>query len=63
MALAEELTERWSASWCYCYLIDGCEQVRDYDRAAQWCRKVEEWSARANISFLNRACRAHYAAS
>jgi predicted nucleic acid-binding protein len=24
--------------------IYACERVRDYDRAAQWCRKVEEFT-------------------
>lgn len=60
-ALAGEFTELWSAGWCCCYMIYGCEQVRDYDRAAQWCRQLEAWSERLHVEFLNRSCRAHYA--
>lgn len=44
-----------------CFLIFACERVRDYDRAAQWCRKVEEvarvWSYGSMFAF----CRIHYA--
>ncbi|NEE03224.1 LuxR C-terminal-related transcriptional regulator [Phytoactinopolyspora halotolerans] len=61
VAWADEFTELWSAGWCYCYLLYACEQARDYDRAAQWCRKIEEWSQRRHTGFLNRTCRAHYA--
>jgi LuxR family maltose regulon positive regulatory protein len=60
-ALGEQFAELWSVGWCCCYLIYGCERVRDYDRAAQWCRRVEEWSERMRTHVLNRACRAHYA--
>jgi len=42
-------------------MIHACELVRDYDRAAQWCRRLEEWSARMRVEFLNRSCRATYA--
>jgi hypothetical protein len=24
-----------------CYLIAGCERIRDYDRAAQWCDRLK----------------------
>jgi DNA-binding NarL/FixJ family response regulator len=60
-ALSGEFRELWSIVWCCCLMIYGCERVRDLDRAAQWCRKVEEWSARTQIEFLNRTCRAHHA--
>ena len=43
-------------------LIYGCERVRDYDRAAQWCCKVDEFAERMRIQFVNGVCRAHYAA-
>lgn len=60
-ALADEFTQPWAAGWCCCNVIYGCEQVRDYDRAAQWCRKVEAWAERSQVQFLNQSCRAHYA--
>jgi len=44
-----------------CYLVRACEQVRDYDRAAQWCARVREFCARWNFSALFSACRIQYA--
>ena len=60
-ALAEDFSELWSAGWCCCYMLYGCERVRDYDRATQWSRRVEAWAERMQIGFINRTCRAHYA--
>jgi DNA-binding CsgD family transcriptional regulator/tetratricopeptide (TPR) repeat protein len=59
VALADELDQPWAAGWCCCYLIYGCEQTRDYDRAAQWCRRIESWAER-RLRALAATCRAHY---
>jgi DNA-binding NarL/FixJ family response regulator len=61
-ALGGEFEQLAPAGWTCCYLIYACERVRDYDRAAQWCRKVEEFSRHTRIRFVNGTCRAHYAA-
>ena len=61
-ALGGEFEELVGVCWTCCYLIYGCERVRDYDRAAQWCRKVEEFTERMRVQFVNGICRAHYAA-
>jgi len=61
-ALGGEYEELFGVCWTCCYLIYGCERVRDYDRAAQWCRKVEELTERLRVQFVNGVCRAHYAA-
>ncbi len=45
-----------------CYLIFACERVRDYDRAAQWCAKVEEISLQCDYRSMFPVCRTHYAA-
>ena len=60
-ALGGEFREIWTVGWAVCLLIQACEQVRDYDRAGQWCRRLEEWSTRVDVIFFNRVCRAHYA--
>lgn len=60
-ALGGEFRELWSTVWCCCYMIYGCERARDLDRAAQWCRRVDEWSAQTHIEFLNRTCGARHA--
>jgi len=48
-------------AWACCYLVSACEQVRDYDRASQWCRQVGEFCERHEIGFLLGICRAKYA--
>lgn len=60
-ALGGEFRDMWAVGWSCCYLIQACEQVRDYGRAGQWCRRLEEWSERMDVQFVNRVCRAHYA--
>ena len=61
-ALGGEFEGFVGVGWTCCYLIYACERVRDYDRAAQWCRNVEEFAERMRIQFLNGVCRVHYAA-
>jgi ATP/maltotriose-dependent transcriptional regulator MalT len=46
--------------WAACYVIYACERVRDYEREAQWCRRVEELAARLRIRQLLGECRTHY---
>jgi ATP/maltotriose-dependent transcriptional regulator MalT len=61
-ALAGEFEEIVSAGWTFCFLLNACERVRDYERASEWCRKVEEFSRKMNTNFVTLACRAHYGA-
>jgi ATP/maltotriose-dependent transcriptional regulator MalT len=62
VALAGEYEEIVPAGWTFCFLLNACERVRDYERAAEWCRRVEEFSRRMQTNFVTLACRAHYAA-
>jgi LuxR family transcriptional regulator, maltose regulon positive regulatory protein len=48
-------------AWACCYLIAACEQVRDYDRAGQWCERVSEFCQRHGIALLLSVCKAKYA--
>jgi LuxR family maltose regulon positive regulatory protein len=61
-ALAGEYEEIVSAGWTFCFLLNACERVRDYERAAEWCGRVEEFSRRMRTNFVTLACRAHYGA-
>lgn len=61
-ALGGEYEEDFPVCWTCCYLIYACERVRDYERAAQWCRKVDEYTERRGIRWVRHVCRAHYAA-
>jgi LuxR family transcriptional regulator, maltose regulon positive regulatory protein len=61
-ALAGEFELIVPAGWTCCMLLNACERARDYERAAEWCRKVEEFGRRMRINFVTGACRAHYGA-
>ena len=60
-ALGGEYENLAPAAWTCCRLISACEEVRDYERGAQWCQKVEEFSLRMDTRFVTGVCRAHYA--
>jgi LuxR family maltose regulon positive regulatory protein len=61
-ALSGEYENLRPAGWACCCMISTCEEMRDHGRAAQWCRKVDEFSRRLRIAFVNGTCRAHYGA-
>jgi LuxR family maltose regulon positive regulatory protein len=60
-AIAGEIQAPVAVGWCCCYLIFGCERVRDHDRAAQWCEEVERLAERLHMRYLFRVCRTHHA--
>jgi LuxR family transcriptional regulator, maltose regulon positive regulatory protein len=60
-AMAGELSDPTMIGTACCYLIRACEQVHDYDRAAQWCERVREFSRRWKFNGLFSACRIQYA--
>jgi ATP/maltotriose-dependent transcriptional regulator MalT len=59
---AGEITDPIMIGVTCCYLIRACEQVRDYDRASQWCERVRDFSRRVNFTGIFAACRIQYAA-
>jgi DNA-binding CsgD family transcriptional regulator len=61
-AVAGEYDDLRAAGWACCCMLSACEDVRDHGRAAQWCRKVDEFSDRLRIGFVHGTCRAHYGA-
>jgi LuxR family maltose regulon positive regulatory protein len=60
-AMAGELSDPNMIGTACCYLIRACEQVHDYDRAAQWCERVREFCRRWKFTGLFSACRIQYA--
>lgn len=60
-AMAGELSDPAMIGTACCYLIRACEQVHDYDRAAQWCERVREFCRRWQFTHLFNACRIQYA--
>ena len=62
VAMSGEVEEIITMGWTSCYLINACQRVRDYDRAAQWCKKMEELSERFSFRYWLGICRTNYAA-
>lgn len=60
-ATGGEMEDPRSIGFTCCYLMMGCERVRDYDRAAQWCERIKEFCLRTGLQVLLSFCRAHYA--
>jgi LuxR family transcriptional regulator, maltose regulon positive regulatory protein len=60
--VAGELRDLVAISLACCHLITACERVRDYDRAAQWCARVQEFCQRWHIRPLFAFCCVPYAA-
>ena len=58
---AGEVKELHAVSLVCCWQIFACERVRDYDRAAQWCARVQEFTKRWGMHPLSAVCRTQYA--
>ncbi len=44
-----------------CYLIDACERIRDFERAAQWCKHVKEICKKWRYKAMFANCKMKYA--
>jgi ATP/maltotriose-dependent transcriptional regulator MalT len=60
-AVAGEVSDVAMAESICCALIEACKRVRDFDRAGEWCRRVEEISQRFGDAEMFATCRTHYA--
>lgn len=60
-ATAGEVKELHTVGVVCCWQIFACERVRDYDRAAQWCARVQEFAKRWRLRPLSATCRTQYA--
>jgi len=60
-ALVGEMTDRAAIEFACCYLMLACQQVHDYDRAVQWCERVQEFCRRSGNRGLFAYCRVEYA--
>ena len=59
-ALGGDIADPYAAGLTCCYLISACDRVRDYDRAAQWCARLREFSTRQRFAILMTTCRLQY---
>jgi ATP/maltotriose-dependent transcriptional regulator MalT len=60
-AVGGEMTVPNAIGATCCYLIYACEQVRDLERAAQWCQRVQEFCREVRWTSLFALCRSHHA--
>ncbi|MBT2209542.1 helix-turn-helix transcriptional regulator [Actinomadura sp. NEAU-AAG7] len=61
-ALAGEVSEAASVWIPSCYLVQGCEWTRDWERAEQWCGRVMDFCRRLDLGSPFSQCRTHYSA-
>ncbi|MGH7730953.1 MAG: LuxR C-terminal-related transcriptional regulator, partial [Candidatus Eiseniibacteriota bacterium] len=61
-ALSAEVSVLISIGWTCCFLISACNDVRDYERACQWCDRVADFASRWRSRYLHGICRIDYAA-
>lgn len=59
--VAGEMEDFVAIGLACCYTIAGCEHVRDYDRAVQWCARLQLFCAKWGLHPLSAVCRTQYA--
>ena len=60
-ALSGEISDPGYVAWALCYLIYACERVRDYDRAIEWCQRMQEYADVSQMGLLRGICRVRLA--
>jgi len=59
--LGQEVTDpQWFYLTCCC-MIDACDQVRDFERALEWCHRLREFAGRWGVQAFLTTCRVKYA--
>ncbi len=61
VAVGGEIENASMRTMILCSLMDACDRVRDFDRASQWCTRIQEVSERWGTSEVFSVCRPHYA--
>src|SRR5712691_8226518 len=59
--VAGELKDLVAIALSCCYMIAACDRVRDYDRAVQWCTRLQAFCAKWGLRPLFAVCRTQYA--
>jgi tetratricopeptide (TPR) repeat protein len=59
-AVSGEIADAGVVEVVCCHLIDACRRVRDFDRAGEWCRRVEEIATRFKDAEMFATCRTLY---
>lgn len=59
-AMAGEVGDAVLVEAIRCHVIEACQRVRDFERAGEWCRRVEDIAVRSGNADLFAACRIFY---
>lgn len=59
-ATSGELHDPVAIGSCCCNMIIACERARDFERAGQWCERLEAFCERSGQRPLLALCRAHH---
>jgi LuxR family maltose regulon positive regulatory protein len=62
MALEGQAAIAMSGAWTFCFLVSACTAVRDYERAAEWCGRIEAFAEGFGSRYMLAFCRAEYGA-
>jgi LuxR family transcriptional regulator, maltose regulon positive regulatory protein len=61
-ALGGEARIPISSAWAFCFLVNACTAVRDYERAFEWCDRIADFAERYGSRYMLAFCRAEYGA-
>lgn len=61
-ALEGEATIPISSAWAFCFLVNACIAVRDYERAFEWNDRIADFAERYGSRYMLAFCRAEYGA-
>ena len=62
VALQGEAEIPISGAWACCFLVSACVEVRDYERAFEWCDRIAGFAERYGSRYMLAFCRAEYGA-
>jgi DNA-binding CsgD family transcriptional regulator len=60
-ATGGELSDPWAIGATCCSMLFACERISDFQRAAQWCKVVVDFTERRRYVPLSALCRSVYA--
>jgi LuxR family maltose regulon positive regulatory protein len=51
-----------SSAWTFCFLVSACTAILDFERAAEWCDRIEAFAKSYGSRYMMAFCRAEYGA-
>ena len=60
LAVGEVLPEPAAAGWALCHTVSACVDLGDFDRAGQWCGRLQRWCEEWRARHFFGICRTAY---